>query len=205
MQRNRNIRRMLARFCTLRTLPPPRQPRVAEQADEALSNEAEVLSETGGEIHRQSDKQAGGIQTWLQWLKDASYPKLRVQSGPPTLEGTSEHVSESLESVSELCYDVDCRGISEADENETDPPERRRNPPRKSRPPVDIDLGEWGFFLTPNPACGRIASSEVDRIKRGDGPPLRRHPDNHPWLWCRLSVCCPGANYGLFFKVRGGG
>ena len=43
------------------------------------------------------------------------------------------------------------------------------------------------------------------KVKQSSGPELIFHPDDHPLLWCRESVCCPGANRGLFFEIKGGG
>ena len=175
--RNKKLRSTLARFCTLRSQPPPGQSRAAEcLRDDALNVVVEPV-DNGDD----RDAQAVGIQTWIQWLRTAGDRQLNAASSP-LLEGGSEGVEPEV-ADSDTIQDDSHAGVAQL----------RRNPSRVSRPPEDIDLGEWGYFITPQPACGRIATGDVDRIKRAAGPELRRHPDDYERLWCRQSEWCPGA------------
>ena len=97
--------------------------------------------------------QANCLQTWLQWLHGA---------------GQHHQVTSAISGNESEDQRVDCSLVQEEWNSERQGEglaERRRNPPRASRPPVDIDLGEWGYFLTPNPSCGRIPPPMAARIK----------------------------------------
>ena len=190
-KRSRALRQRLARFCTVRGCPPPMREQERACVDEHRSEEHAAVDEDAEESLRAQETAC--LQTWMQWWQGAG----RQQQDTSINFGNDNN--QAQERTLEPCQEEHTDGAG------VGPAERRRNPPRASRPPEDIDLGEWGFFLTPNPSCGRIASSAVDGIKQSEGPVLRRHVDDHPLLWCRESVCCPGANKGLYFEIKGGG
>ena len=215
-KRTQQIRKSLARFCTLRSQPPPTRMIEAEHLRDGTNADVETL--VPGETDHTL---AVGIQTWVQWLQTAG---TRLPGPPPVNRDAAScqcHQDETVVDeenrsarvapqpmgrtlqqeglVMSLDQDEGAAGVTRSRGLP-----KRRNPTRVSRPPVDIDLCEWGYFLTPDPMCGRIASERARQIKQGEGPALRAHPEDHKGLWCRESAFCPGANNGLFCELQTG-
>ena len=174
-QRSLAMRTTLARFCERNDVPPPAPP----MADSARGSVCEPGASS--QVTREDESTPEWLGQWLVWMEQAGKPR-----------------------VKEIPLGEQCEEAQDAD-LPMESPVRRRNPARRARPPTDIDLSDWGFFVTPGVECGQIKASEVNRIKMSQGPNHLPHSDDYLYLWVRPSELCSGGNLGLFLEVMESG